>query len=248
MAVIVYADFGSPECYLAGRRVDALSIAGVAVDWRAVERYPRVPVTGRPLGPDGQAEIERRMAGLADLLLPGETLPWTAPRLVPRTEAAVSGYAEAYGCGVGDDVRRLLYSAYWVDGADIGSPEVLRRRLAGPIRRGSSTSSPLHESGYAVAVSRGPVTTDAWLRIRAWRNQWETLGTAAVPTLVDGDAPPVTGEAVLHRLRESMLRSGAEPDPRLPDPARYPAVSVRPPMAWLSEVGGPWAHAWKGGA
>lgn len=244
MTLIVYADFTAPASYLASRRVDALIAAGVAVDWRAVEQHPRIPATGRPLRPDDQAEIERQMASLTGLLLPGEELPWTPPRLVPNTEAAVSGYAEAYQAGVGDDVRRLLYAAYWIDGADIGNPEVLRRLLAGPIRRGRSSSWPLREAGYAVSVSRGPITTDAWRRIHAWREEWVRLGTGVVPTLVEDGGPPVTGEAALQRLEKEILRSDAVIDPDLPDPARYPDVSVRPDKAWVSQVGGRWAHVW----
>lgn len=244
MSVIVYADFASPECYLASRRVDSLAAAGVPVDWRAVEEHPRQPVTGRPLDLDGQAEVEQRMAALAALLRPGEELPWTRPRLVPRTEAAVSGYAEAYGAGVADEVRRLLYAAYWVEGADIGSSEVLRRRLAGPILRGRSPSWPLREFGYAVAVSGGPITTGAWDRIHTWRDEWARLGTTALPTLVEDGGRPVTGEAALRHLGRTILRSGAVLDPDLPDPARYPPVSLRPPQTWVTRVGGPWARAW----
>ena len=168
-----------------------------------------------------------------------------APRLLPKTVAAVSGYAEAYGAGVGDDVRRLLYAAYWVDSADIGSPEVLRRRLTGPILRGRSPSWPLRESGYTVAVSRGPITTSAWRRIRVWREEWASTGTGAVPTLVVGGGSPSTGEAALRRLEKEILRAGAEIDPDLPDPAKYPAMPVRPSKEWVSEVGGPWSQTWK---
>ncbi|HEX5494248.1 MAG TPA: DsbA family protein [Mycobacteriales bacterium] len=247
MALIVYADFASPECYLASRRVDALLAAGVAVGWRAVEYDPARPVTGRSLDPADRARTEDRMASLAALMLPGEKLPWMPPRLVPNTEAAVSGYAEACGAGVGDDVRRLLYAAYWVDGADIGSPEVLRRRLVGPILRGRSSSWPLRESGYAVAVSRGPVTTGAWRQIRAWRDEWARLGTGAVPTLVADNGLPVSGEAALRRLAEEILRSEAVIGLDLLDSARYPAMAVQPSRAWVSQVGGPWANAWKTG-
>lgn len=244
MTVIVYADFAAPECYLASRRVDSLLAAGVPVDWRAVEEHPRQPAAGRLLGPAGQAELERRMAALAALLLPGEELPWTRPRLAPRTEAAVSGYAEAYGAGVADEVRRLLYADYWVEGADIGSPEVLRRRLAGPILRGRSPSWPLREFGYAVAVTGGPITTGAWERMRTWRDEWERLGTAAVPTLVADGGGPVTGEAALRHLEREILRSGAVLDVDLPDPARYPSVPLRPSQTWVTTVGGPWARVW----
>lgn len=244
MTLIVYADFTSPESYLASRRVDALVAAGVAVDWRAVEQNPKLPVTGRPLGQDGETKTEKSMAGLSALLLPGEELPWKMPRLASKTEAAVSGYAEAYGAGVGDDVRRLLYAAYWVDGVDIGSPEVLRRRLAGPILRGRSPSWPLRDFGYAVAMSGGPITTSAWRRIRAWRQGWASLGTGTVPTLAAGQESPVAGEAALRRLAEEILRTGAELAPVLPDPARYPTPAVRPSPEWVTQAGGPWRHAW----
>lgn len=243
MTLIVYADFTAPASYLASRRVDALIAAGVAVDWRAVEQHPRIPATGRPLRPDDQAEIERQMASLTGLLLPGEELPWTPPRLVPKTEAAISGYAEAYEAGVGDDVRRLLYTAYWRNGANIGSPEVLRRLLTGPILRGRSTSEPLRQSGYAVAVSGGPITTAAWRRIWAWREEWTRLGTSALPALVEDGGQPVTGEEVLRRLEKEILRHEAALDPDLPDPGRYPAM-LRPDKAWVSQVGGRWAHTW----
>lgn len=144
-------------------------------------------------------------------------------------------------------MRRLLYSAYWVDGADIGSPEVLRRRIAGPILRGRSPSWPLRDSGYAVAVSRGPITVGAWRRIRVWREEWASLGTGTVPTLVVEGGSTSSGEAALRRLEKEILRAGAEADPDLPDPARYPALPVRPSKGWVSEVGGTWSQVWKTG-
>jgi hypothetical protein len=90
---------------------------------------------------------------------------------VANTQAAVSAYAEAYGAGVADDVRRLLFALYWEDGVDIGNPNALRTPLAAPILRGSSLSDRLRRFGYAVSVARGPITTSAWRRIRAWRSE-----------------------------------------------------------------------------
>lgn len=139
VALTVYADFGSPECYLASRRVDALVAAGVDIYWRAVEHEPWLPPASRPLGADDRAEEQTRMTGLATLLIPGEDLPWSPHVLEPSTEAAVSGYAEAYDVGVGDDVRRLLYTAYRIEDADIGSPEV---RAACSAARGPRIADP----------------------------------------------------------------------------------------------------------
>lgn len=210
MTVVLYANFSCPYGYLASHRVDALAAVGVEVDWRAVEREPSRPVTGRRLG---RAEIEALEQQLSELLLAGEKLPWKLPTFAPNTEAAVSGYAEAYGAGVAAEVRRVLFAAYWVDNADIGSPEVLRRRLAGPILRGHSSSAPLRDFGYAISLSRGPITTGAWRRIRAWREQWAQLNTASQPILLLEGAQPIGGAEAARRLAHEILRLGAPINP-----------------------------------
>ncbi|MGH7489200.1 MAG: DsbA family oxidoreductase [bacterium] len=243
--IVIYADFASPACYLASRRVDALIAAGIEVEWRAVEWDPRIPATGSSLV---GGELETEVRRLSRLLLPSETLPWSGPRIVPNTQAAISGYAEAHRAGVGDDVRRLLYSAYWVDGIDIGSPKELWPRLSGPIMRGHSESWPLRESGYAIAMSGGPVTTGAWRCINAWREEWAGLGTREVPALVAGAGSAVTGETALRWLEKELIRHHAMTDPQLPEPSRYPPVVVRPHQTWVSQVGGTWANAWKAGS
>lgn len=235
MSLLIYADFTDLPCYLASRRVDALRATGVEVDWRAVETDPAAPARGRP------ADLE----DVADLLLPGETLPYRPTGSVPNTRAAVSAYAEGVGAGVGDDIRRILFTARWQEGADIGNPEMLRTRLAGAILRGSSTSWPLQEAGYAVSVSGGPITSAAWRRIRDWRDEWTRLGTGAALTLVADDGLPVTGTTALRRLEKELLAADADPEPVLPDPTRYPTSRDRPDRQWVAEIGGYWSHAWK---
>lgn len=241
---VLYADFGYPCCYLAGRAVDALSSTGVEVDWRAVEHEPRLSKSPRPMADDDRALLTDEPA-VWELLAPGED-PAAAPRTVPNTAAAVAGYAEAYGAGVADDARRLLLKAYWVDHANIGDPEVLRRLLAGPLLRGRSGCDAIQRFGFAVSANREPVTTGAWRRIRAWREEWEQLGTRALPTLV-GEGGTVAGAAdVVGRLAKLVQESGQLDPPNLPDPARFPQVRVRPGKQWVSMVGGRWAHAWMG--
>jgi 2-hydroxychromene-2-carboxylate isomerase len=244
LGLALYADFGSPACYVASSRADALIAAGVPVDWRAVETDPHLPVGGRGMSAAEQESLRHDLESLERLLLPEETLP-AAPAFRPNTRGAVAAYAEAYAAGVADDVRRLLFDAYWTRGADIGSAEVLRRLLAGPILRGRSTGAPMSALDSVVSASRGPITTDAWRRIRDWSERRQRLGARPLPVLVVDGWQPVSGETALRRLEKEMLRVVAPPAPVLPDPGRFPAVDDPPHFSWLSEVGGRWRHAWK---
>lgn len=54
MSLIVYADFSCPDCYLTSRRADALTAAGVPIDWR---RRTHPAAAGR-----GHAAVRRRPA------------------------------------------------------------------------------------------------------------------------------------------------------------------------------------------
>lgn len=246
MTLIMYADFHSPECFLAGRRADVLAAARVPVDFRAVEQQPELPVPGRRLSPADQDALKTRFEELTGLLLPDESLPWTMPPITPKTEAAVSAYAEIYGSPVESDVRRLLFELYWREGADIGNPNVLRSPLAGAVLRAGAHADPLRQFGYAVSVNGAPITIDACQRIRSWRAEWQDLGAPALPVLLVGGAT-LGGIDALRRLGKEIDYAGVEITPRLPDPRRYPHVQVRPPAAWVAQIGGRWRTVYRPG-
>ncbi|NKQ58852.1 DsbA family protein [Amycolatopsis sp. K13G38] len=244
MSLIIYGDFSSAFCYLASKRVDALRSAGIDVDWRAVEQAPRLPVTGRRLDVAGRQALDTELTEMRDLLLPDEQVTWTVPEFVPKTEAAVAGYAEAYGAGVADDIRRLLFRAYWCRGLNIGDPEKLRKPMVGPILRGHSHSDPLRLSGYAVSVSRGPITTSAWRRIRMWQDEWEALGRVPLPVLVENGLP-VSGSDVPRQLAKRIIHLNIAISPELPEPEQYPLPRVRPPAWWATQAGGRWSYHYR---
>jgi 2-hydroxychromene-2-carboxylate isomerase len=241
MTIVVYGDFGCLPCYLASRRVDALAAAGADVEWRAVEQRPGTLVAGRPLDDADRRALEAQAATIEPDLLAGEKLLWAPPRLAPRTDAAISAYAEACGAGVGRDVRGLLFAAYWIGGADLGNPEVLRNLLIGPVLRGHSAVHALREAGYCVSANRGPISTAAWRRVRAWRGEWQQLGQPELPVLADGQQT-LTGVAALRRLGAEISRAPRSVPPDDLDPARYP-LAPDAPLGWVSEVGGPWKYA-----
>lgn len=237
MAMIVYSDFTSPAGYLASRRVDALKVAGVQVEWRAVEARSGLPVTGSRSGAE-QTRLADGLAATRRLLLPGETLPGDVPPMLAKTEAAVSAYAEAVGAGVADDVRRLLFELYWVDGVNIGDPNALRAPLAGPFKRGHSGADALDYAGYPVSVSRGPITTDAWRHIRAWRAGWQQLGVDALPVLLAEGGLVLHGEDAVRRLGKELGYHEASVEPELDNARRYPDRAVYPMPTWSSWHGG----------
>lgn len=151
----------------------------------------------------------------------------------------MSAFAEADGAGVGDDVRRLLFSAYWIHRANIGDPEVVRRLIPGAILRGHSTSDPLRRFGYAVSPSRGPITTGAHQRIRDWQRQRAKLGARGGLILVENGRISI-GLDALDRLAGLMKELDAPIHVNLPDPRRYPTQTMHPPLGWASQVGGTW--------
>jgi len=180
------------------------------------------------------------------LQLPGEHLPWSPPTFTPKSEASVSAYAEAYRSPAASDVRRLLFELYWREGADIGSPNVLRKPLAGPILRCGSDADPLRQIGYAVSVGRSPITTGAVRRVRAWRAEWRDLGRSELP-VVCVDGATLSGIAAVRRLGKDIAGAGVKVDPDLPDPRRYPHVAGRPSATWISQIGGRWRAAYRPG-
>jgi len=181
---VVYGDFNCPYSYLASLRADVFIAAGIDIDWRAVEHAKDLPVMGRRLDDAGQREVAEELDSVRKLLSPNEEFAAAAPSMLPNTAAENAGYAEAAGVGVGHEVRRLLFEAYWVRGIDIGGVGVLRTMLATPIRRGESPAFPLREAGFAVSTNRSPITTAAYRRLVSWHSGWADLATWTTPTVV----------------------------------------------------------------
>ncbi|WP_162308147.1 DsbA family oxidoreductase [Segeticoccus rhizosphaerae] len=240
--LVVYGDFADPWSYLASQRIDALQEAGLDIAWRAIERHPRTPVKGRRLDAQTRAEAARVLEEVRAQCGPDEFVPVDPPDLVPKTEAAVSAHAEAVGAGVADQVRRRLFAAYWEDGVNIGDPEVLRTLLAGDFIRGHATSDPVRRFGYAVAMTRAPITTAAWRRIKQSRERWSSLHQAELPTVVEGGVAS-SGQRACEYLGVRVARhrrSPAAPSWLVARDIRVPVGAVHPPATWLTQVGDPW--------
>lgn len=235
---VLYGCFSCPWCYLASQHTDQLTNAADRPHWRMIEPDLHMPVTGlRPhtgVQQKRQAELEQVRA----LLLPGEQLPDLAPSLLPHTGPAVAGYAEARGAGVADTVRRVLFDAYWQHGADIGNPEVLRRLLVEPILAGHSTSWPLRESGYAVTLAGGPITSQAYRAMRDWQADWHHSAGGVVPALVSGGSL-VSGPDVVGALRAIVLAAPGATPASLVSPGTPAWVTAGEAESSFLSTGGP---------
>ncbi|MDN5790889.1 MAG: DsbA family protein [Micrococcales bacterium] len=210
--VTVWGDFTCPWSYLAWQRTELLADAGVPIDWRTVEHDPWHHLTPDDVSDRHQA-LQSEMPEVLGHLLPGERLPYTLPRGVPFTGAATSAYAEAYAAGVARPVRRRLFGAFWRDGVDLNNARVLQVMLVADLRRGTSTSELVQHWGYAVDVTGGPITAQAWQAIRDWREQWQEA-SGVTPTLLAGGGDPVVGVAAVDWLGAQVRERGLLRDDR----------------------------------
>jgi hypothetical protein len=238
---VLYADVTCPACYLASLRTDLRIGAGLeAPQWRFVEHRPGVRIA--PVRPDDetQAARERELAAVLATVRPGEPLPEGAlpqhvPPNLPSTGAAVTAYAEAFNAGVGDVVRRLLFSAYWRDGTDLGNLNVLRALLLGPVQhmiaarhdyarpkpwpveRWAGDATVVPWTGNVISVAGGAITAEGERLVRRWRADRQVLEAPACLTLLTASGEVLSGAAALDPLLlpESLLTAatvGASPD------------------------------------
>ena len=232
MNVIVYGDFNCPYSYLASQRADRLLRSGIGVDWRAVEHDRTLPVTGLRSAAS-QVDWDREIAALA---LAAERAPAGPPAVVSNTMAATAAYAEAIGDGdgdgdgkgdgddVADQLRRAVFRAIWMDGANLSSgyevrrlvtaamwpPEDFNDQLASPdipsrLIQDTDLTRITRRSGGTVQADGGPLSTDGWERIRRWRRDWLALPVPIVPTVI---GPDLTARPGLDGLRYLAELSG----------------------------------------
>jgi 2-hydroxychromene-2-carboxylate isomerase len=215
---IVYGDFSSLRSYLASILTDTLVGTDAAVEWRAVQHHPRLPFPGLRLDEAAQQCLAAEWLECRPLLSEDLTVRYRPRTFIPNTQATVAAFAEANDAGVGDEVRQLLFNAYWANGDDIGDPEVLRRLVAAPLRRGTSTARPVAQSGYAVTLAHGPVTSGAYRRIQAWNQDWHEAGVrdASEVILIDKAGQVFAGpKALLELVSAGRAASASKLSPAL---------------------------------
>lgn len=219
LPLVLYGDFTCPWTYLAQRRLGELAAAGIRSELRAVEHAPSHP--RRTGGADGFADLRDEMDEVVEHLLADEDYPYTLAGFVPHTYAAVNGYAEAFGAGVGDVAAPVLFEAFWRNGMDLDDPKVVRTLLSDAVMGGTSPSDPLRRWGFVVGVTGAPMTTTAWRLVGDWRAEWARVSHGVVPVLVQDGLPPLVGVDVVTALGELVRRLGIDPARELQWPVAH---------------------------
>jgi hypothetical protein len=188
--LIVYGDFSSPWGYLASRRLELLSAAGIDVDWRAVTRAKPPNASDNHAG--ALRSVHAEMDNVLGALLPEETLPFALAGFVPETTAAVAAYAESYRMGMSTRVRPLLFEALWLHGFDLGDISEVHTLLSDSWRRG-----PCSEERRGVGGVPADQLTERWRDERACFGPGTvTVVRGPASVLVDAEAVAWLGEVL----------------------------------------------------
>ena len=178
--LVIYGDFNCPFSALTSLRAAELEQRRLAtIDWRAVQHDPDVPTEGVALEGEHRAEVAEHLDQVRGLLIPGEADQLRLPDRHVNTRYVTQLYASG-DPAARPALRRRIFRAYWLDGADISDPAVIAR---------------LDGDG------RDPDTA------AAWQAKWDAIGTKTVPTMVLPGREAIVGVDVLAKLADRLTSS-----------------------------------------
>lgn len=149
----------------------------VDIDWHGFQLHPEIPPGGIALSDyfgRRAATMRARVESFADSMGVELHAPEHAPSTVPAL--AATEYARDHGAL--EPMRDRLMDAYWLDGRDIESPEVLAELGSAVGLRGDEVAAAATDAAY---VSR----------VAAAREAAHDNNISAIPTLVVGGFPIV---------------------------------------------------------
>ena len=183
----MWSDYLCPWCYVGLDRTGLLGRLGVAVTPRPYEVHPEIPPTGLPLADGRGQRLYGRIARECD----EAGLPFNRPSRIPSSRLALET-AEWVRVERPDDLERLhrdLFTAVFVDGADIGDPVV----LADIAPSGAGRRADLVDAARAEAIDAGVTGTPSWL--------------IDGRLLLTGIQPPDQVERMVRRMQERAARA-----------------------------------------
>jgi predicted DsbA family dithiol-disulfide isomerase len=167
---IVWTDYLCPWCYLGHDRTRLMRDLGVDVTPRPFELHPEIPIDGRAIRPDGRlSRLFDRIEAECDEL----GLPFLRPQRVPNSRRALetAELVRLHAPECFPTLDESLFRAHWVEGLDLGDPDVLDRLVieaGAPLddvhrRRERGEGDRAVESSMTEAREHGITSTPTWL-------------------------------------------------------------------------------------
>jgi predicted DsbA family dithiol-disulfide isomerase len=152
--VTLYSDFICPYCYVGERSAaPALEALGLELDWRGFEIHPEIPPEGVPAERLRQLGLGERWKGIAAFAAEAG-VPIHRPPLLPSSRLAIEGAEHARRAGRLAPYRDRVFRAFFLEGKDIGDPDVLADLAAGAGLDASAFSGDLRDLCFREAVDR----------------------------------------------------------------------------------------------
>jgi predicted DsbA family dithiol-disulfide isomerase len=136
LQIEIFSDVVCPWCYIGKRRLDRLiargEVADVEIRWRAFQLYPGLPVEGMDRAEfvaargGSRGAREQLLEEAADV---GISMNFERIGRMPNTFAAhrlLHLAASRFGASTQHQLAEALFAAYFVEGSDVGNPDVLR--------------------------------------------------------------------------------------------------------------------------
>src|SRR3954462_6530778 len=126
MHATVWSDYICSWAYLGRDRTDLLRSLGVTVTAQPYELHPDLPPGGRSVRPDGRvASVHQQIAAMCAEV----GLPFRMPEHVPNSRRALetAEVVRQHEPGAFQTLDAALFAAHFVEGHDIGDPDVLDR-------------------------------------------------------------------------------------------------------------------------
>ena len=208
LPIVVYSDVICPWCYVGKRRLEAALGAPdvpeqVTFAWRPFQLNPDMPAEGiersvyraRKFGTERSAELDRNMTETGREV--GIDFAFDRMQRTPNTRLAHRLIWEAGRQGRQDAIVNRLFQAYFEEGLDIGSAEVLTRLAA--------------EAGLeAAGVEQALGGADSLEAVVDLEEQGRRLGIQGVPFFVLLGKYGISGAQPPEFWRETLPKIAAE--------------------------------------
>jgi predicted DsbA family dithiol-disulfide isomerase len=134
LKIVMFSDFVCPFCYIGFEVMRKLKKEfDLEIEWRGFQIHPEWPAEGIPIEKvRGLGDMEARQQAWKRISAMAETegLPISPPSAFTNSRAALAACEYAREQGKDEDFETRIFRAYFVEGANIGDPELIVRLSA----------------------------------------------------------------------------------------------------------------------